>query len=76
MLDCNDVKVGMKVVTGNLSSTDGMLVKETQLLARKEGLFGEVLGFVAGHGGDVWWVKHSDDSVGAYSYLEIDEENA
>lgn len=52
---------------------EGFLVKEKYLLARKPNEFGVYTGYIPGCGGDVWWIEHSDESVGAYVADELDE---
>lgn len=67
-----DIKVGIHVRIGKLNPTTGMFVKRRHLDCRKEGTQGTVMGYVPGHGGDVWWVEHDGcDDVGAYSVLEM-----
>jgi hypothetical protein len=46
------------------------LVKIGHLEARKAGT-GIYRGFAAGCGGDVWWIEHSDGSIGAYLADEV-----
>ena len=72
-MNCQEIREQMRVRTVKvLGGTIGMLIKEPHLDARKPNTEGIVLGYVAGHGGDVWWVKHDDDSVGAYVFYEIE----
>lgn len=37
---------------------------------RKKGK-GQYYAFVPGSGGDLWWIKHEDGSIAAYSALEV-----
>ena len=39
---------------------------------REPNKIGTVMGLVAGHGGDVWWVKHEDGTVSAYMFTEFE----
>jgi hypothetical protein len=72
--DCNDVKQGMQVVTAHeLGDTRSMLIAERYLKARRPDANGMIQGFVPGHGGDVWWVRHDDGEVAAYSYTEFSQ---
>lgn len=72
-MDCNDVKPGMKVKVGKLRGTKGVLIHHKHLVVRRAGVTGTVTGYVPGHGGDVWWVKHDDsDDTGAYSLTELE----
>ncbi|HBI25646.1 MAG: hypothetical protein UT41_C0001G0234 [Candidatus Wolfebacteria bacterium GW2011_GWC2_39_22] len=70
-MNSNQVKEGISIKTTALKSTKGMLVKHEYLAARKAGATGIVMGFVPGHGGDVWWIKHEDGSIGAYCFNEF-----
>jgi len=54
-----------------LESTDGMLINCKHLDVRRPNATGRYIGWVPGHGGDVWWVEHDDGIVAAYSYNEI-----
>ena len=54
-----------------LGSTDGMFVSSKNLEARKENVPGKIAGYVPGHGGDVYWIKHEDNTVGAYTEFAI-----
>lgn len=53
----------------------GFFVKEKYIQARKAGAKGTYHGFVPGAGGDIWWIKHEDGSVGAYVYDELTDVN-
>jgi hypothetical protein len=54
-------------------ATRGFLVAERHLRARRTNAVGVVMGYVPGHGGDVWWVQHHDDgTVGAYLDSEFE----
>ena len=71
-MDCNDVEPGLRVKTVfELESTRGMLIKQVHLDNRVPNAEGTVLGYVPGHGGDVWWVEHADKKVAAYSFAEF-----
>lgn len=72
-MDCNDVKVGMKVVISKLKETRGIVVNQRHLDCRKIGVIGTVRWCVPGHGGDVWWVAHDGtNEIGAYCFTEIE----
>jgi hypothetical protein len=74
MLEVQGMKIGMKVKVTHLETTDGMLISEKHLLPRKADSVGEVLGWVPGHGGDIWWVKHDvTGEICAYSFTELEE---
>jgi hypothetical protein len=73
-MNCNAVKQGLKVRTvAKLDTTDGMLIAAHNLDARKPNTEGTVVGYVPGHGGDVWWVQHNDGVMAAYAFNEIQE---
>jgi hypothetical protein len=55
-----------------LGGTTGLLIKPSYLAARRAGATGIIGGWVAGHGGDVYWVKHDDDVVSAYGWREFE----
>ncbi len=61
---------GQKVQTVRLGSTEGMLIGMQHLEVRRLGK-GVVKTWVAGHGGDVWFVAHPDGTVGAYCTDEM-----
>lgn len=72
-MDCNAVKVGLKVKTTKLGETTGMMIASKHLDCRAEGRVGEVKGYVPGHGGDVWFVAHDNSNeVGAYVFTEME----
>lgn len=72
-MNLQDVKPNLRVRTTKLEDTTGMLIQPKYLAARRSGKRGTVKGFVAGHGGDVWWVEHEDGTVGAYCFTEFEE---
>ena len=73
-MNVNDVKPGLKVVTTKLGDTRGMMIAAKYLSVRKEGVAGEVLQYVPGHGGDVWFVRHDGgEDIGAYVFTEMEE---
>lgn len=72
-MNSNQVKSGLKVRITKLGETNGMLIMQRHLDCRREGAIGIVDGYVPGHGGDVWWVKHEDsDDIGAYVFDEME----
>ncbi len=69
----SDLKTGARVIThAELGSTKGMMVAARHLTARQPKTPGTLTGYVPGHGGDVWWVKHDDASVAAYCFDEME----
>lgn len=66
-----EIRVGMRVKITKLFSSEGFIVKEQYLTARKYGLTGVVKGCVLGHRGDIWLITHDDGSVGAYCFDEF-----
>lgn len=71
-MELNDIKTGLKVKITKIEDTEGMLVAKKHLDARELGAIGMVMGYVPGHGGDVWWVKHGNGTIGAYTFDEFD----
>ncbi len=68
----DQVKVGLRVKTNKkLGNTKGFLISRKNLDVRKPNKNGIVVGWVPGHGGDVWWVQHNDGTVGAYDFDEF-----
>jgi len=65
---------GTKIVTHtNLCGTGGMLVKDQYLKARRPDAHGTIRNWVAGHGGDVYWVEHDDDkTIAVYGWMEFE----
>lgn len=58
-------------------STKGMLIVQRHLDNRRVSQRGQVSGIVAGHGGDVYWVRHEGDSDkdgAAYGFWEFELE--
>ena len=73
-MNSSKIRVGIRVKTKNkLDSTEGFLVADENLLARGCNREGEVIGWIPGHGGDLWSIRHNDGTVGAYSYTEFEE---
>ena len=71
-MNVNQVKEGLRVQTNNeLGKSGGMSVAQKHLEARAPSTEGTVRGCVPGHGGDVWWVEHSNGAVGAYCFDEF-----
>lgn len=64
MIDCDKLRPGLDVKAVSLFSTGGMIIPAEILAARREGALGKVLRYVPGHGGDVWFVNHSDGTTG------------
>ncbi len=65
------MKDGDKVRVGFLGSTAGIFVKMKYLEARREGAEGQALFPISGHGGEVWWVRHDDETIAAYLENEL-----
>lgn len=69
----NEVKDGMRVRVTKLEDTKGLMISPKNTSVRRVGAIGTIRGYVPGHGGDVWWVKHDDaDEVGAYVFTEFE----
>lgn len=69
------LEAGTKIRTSSpLGSSAGMLIKQMYLDARKPGVEGTIRNWVAGHGGDVYWVEHDakPGEIAAYCWSEFD----
>lgn len=56
-----------------LGPTTGMLIQQRHLDARRPNAVGTIKGWVSGHGGDVYWVTHQDETVSAaYGWPEFE----
>ncbi len=65
-------KEGDRALVVKLGSEAGIIVTPEHFDVRRQGASGTVRGYVAGHGGDVWWVHHDESSeIGAYGIDEI-----
>jgi len=53
------------------SQCEGFFVKKEYISNRRPGEIAEYAGWVAGAGGDVWWIRHGDGTIGAYEFTEI-----
>jgi hypothetical protein len=72
-MELEGVKEGIRVKTTNLKTTKGFLIHERYLMCRTTDVTGTVIGYVPGHGGDVWLVQHDGGNIGAYSYDEFEK---
>ena len=66
-----NIQPGMKVKIVSDDGTEGMFVNPQYIQNRKIGMTGIVKGWVPGHGGDVWFVEHDDNSVAVYCFTEL-----
>ena len=63
---------GLRVKTRpSLLRTTGFIIHQKHIDARKPKKIGIVKRWVPGHGGDVWFVQHDDESIGAYRTDEL-----
>lgn len=68
----SEVEPNLKIITNQtLGSTTGMLIKQDSLNNRKPNEPGTVLGYVGGHGGDVWWIQHAH-GIAPYCFDEFE----
>lgn len=75
MQDVQQMKPGLRVRTLSLGGTEGFLVADRYLTARKPGRLGTAMTFVPGHGGDVWTVRHDgkdDEDIAVYVFTELE----
>lgn len=71
-MNLNRVREGLRVIITKLMDTRGMFIERKHLDVRKIGITGVVRGYVPGHGGDVWFIKHDKSSeIGAYMFTEF-----
>ena len=65
---------GTKIRTHEaLQPTTGMIIKQEYLDRRRPDAAGVLGGFVPGHGGDIYWVRHEDDkTVAVYGWMEFE----
>ena len=70
----NFIKPGASVRVGELREGGGGLVADEHLAARTANSTGTVVRHVPGHGGDVWFVRHSSREVASYSINELKPE--
>lgn len=68
----SNLEYGVQVKTNkHLFDTRGILIAQKHLDVRTPNKKGFVTGWVPGHGGDVWWVMHRDNTVGVYATKEF-----
>jgi hypothetical protein len=65
------IKVRIKEKIELNEDCGGFLVHQKHLDVRRPNEVGEYIGYVPGAGGDLWWIKHIDGTVGAYSTDEL-----
>ena len=66
-------EIGTKLITHKkLDSENGLMIHPLHIANRKRNAPCTYIGYVPGHGGDVWWCKHEDGSVAAYSFMEVE----
>ncbi len=63
---------GTKLVVTRLDSITGMLVRSEYLANRRARETVEMIDFVPGHGGDVWWCRHDNGDVAVYGWWELE----
>jgi hypothetical protein len=67
------LKYGTLVQTHErLGRTDGLIVPQAAIAARRQDAAGVIVGVVMGHGGDVYWVRHLDETVAPYCFDEFE----
>jgi hypothetical protein len=75
----NILATGTKVIThAELEPTFGMSVPQLNLDSRRPSIAGKIHGYVPGHGGDVYWVRHEGiEAVAPYCFteFELDQES-
>jgi hypothetical protein len=51
-----------------------MFVPDYRKAMRRAGEVVEMAGYVAGHGGDMWWCRHANGDVAPYCWEELEYE--
>lgn len=63
---------GDRVTVVELLNTDGFLIHDKHMTGRRLGV-GTLTSYAAGHGGDVWFVRHDDGGENqAYCLTELE----
>ena len=71
-MDASEIRTGIRIkTTKKLNSADGWCVHLNNISTRKNNTEGAILYCVPGHGGDVWFIKHDDNTVAAYDTFEF-----
>ena len=70
-LPSNDTPVRIKSDIKPNEKCGGFLVQQEHIDCRRANENGLYVGWVPGAGGDVWWVKHQDGTIGAYMFTEL-----
>lgn len=60
------------IIHDTIDKNPGFSVKRNHLECRKPSISGIIWGVVPNHGGNVYWVKHEDETIGAYGYPEFE----
>ena len=71
-MELDDVGTSLRVKTTFNLQNPPPAVQQQYIDARKADAEGVVIGRVPGHENKTWWVRHDDNSVGAYSHEEFD----
>lgn len=74
-MNTQDVRIGMRVKTKpSLGTIAGMVVRQRLFQNRTRNHQGTVLGWVPGHGGDVWVIEDRHGYLAVNSHDEFDNE--
>jgi hypothetical protein len=66
-------EIGTRLRTRDkLESTKGFMIAQRHLDVRRPSSDCVYIGWVPGHGGDVWWCEHPGAVVAAYSWTELE----
>ena len=66
------VKVGMRIVVTDIKTTTGYNVATEHIANRRLHARGTVLGYISGHGGEVYAVEHDAGPIAVYHYREFE----
>ena len=66
------VKPGMRIVITDITTTVGFNVAKEHIANRVLHARGTVLGYISGHGGEVYAVEHDVGTIAVYHYSEFE----
>jgi len=67
-----EVEIGMEVRIVEIKPAFGYAASAKHLKARRMGDTGIVIEMIPGHGGEVFAVRHNDDSIAVYRHDEFE----
>ena len=73
-IPANGTKLRVVNMWTDESYLKALFVPEYRKAMRRAGEVVEMAGYVAGHGGDVWWCRHANGDVAPYGWAELEYE--